>query len=103
MSFFEALISQDIDLFLNADEIGEVHTIEGKRIKCVLEDATLKGSDGWRMLSEATVKLYFRTSDLPRRRTRGETLHIDGVGYEIITWTVEKGMTKVELQSKEVR
>ena len=103
MSYFNDLIEGDLDLFLNPDEIGEEHTVDGKKIRCVLEDASLKGADGWRMLSEATVKLFAKTSSLTKRRTRGETIYIDGCGYEVITWNVEKGMTRVELQSKEVR
>ncbi len=103
MSAFKDMVERDLSLFFNLGEIAEAHTVDGKSIVCVLEDATLHGADGWTMLTEATVKLYARTSDLPKRRVRGETIHIDGCGYEVITWTEEGGMTRVDLQSKEVR
>lgn len=101
MSPFHELVSADLDIFLNLDEIAETHTVDGSEVVCVLEDATINGADGWRMLSESTVKLYAKTTNFTRRRLRGETIHIDGVGYEVITWNEEMGMTRIELQAKE--
>lgn len=101
MSTFHDLVKADLDIFLNLNEIAETHTVDGKEIVCVLEDATINGADGWRMLSESTVKLYTKTENFPRRRVRGESVYIDGVGYEVITWNEEMGMTRVELQAKE--
>ena len=101
MSPFQELIKADLDVFLNIDEIAETHTVDGKEMVCVLEDATINGADGWRMLSESTVKLYAKTENFPSRRMRGESIYIDGVGYEIVTWNDEMGMTRMELQAKE--
>lgn len=101
MSPFQELVKADLDVFLNIDEIAETHTVDGKEMVCVLEDATINGADGWRMLSESTVKLYAKTENFPRRRMRGESIYIDGVGYEIVTWNDEMGMTRMELQAKE--
>lgn len=101
MSPFHELVKADLDVFLNLDEMAETHTVDGKEMVCVLEDATIQGADGWRMLSESTVKLYAKTEDFARRRVRGESLYIDGVGYEVVTWNNEMGMTRIELQAKE--
>ena len=101
MSPFHELVKADLDIFLNLDEIAETHAVDGEEMVCVLEDSTINGADGWRMLSEATVKLYAKTENLPKRRVRGESLYIDGVGYEVVTWNEEMGMTRVELQAKE--
>ena len=101
MSPFQELVKADLDVFLNIDEIAETHTVDGKEMVCVLEDATINGADGWRMLSESTVKLYAKTENFPRRRMHGESIYIDGVGYEIVTWNDEMGMTRMELQAKE--
>lgn len=101
MSPFQELVKADLDVFLNLDEIAETHTVDGTEMICVLEDATIQGADGWRMLSEATVKLYAKSENFSHRRVRGESLYIDGVGYEIVTWNDEMGMTRIELQKKE--
>ncbi len=103
MSTLKDLITADIDnVFMNLDEFADKHRVDNAVIQCILEDATINAVNDLRFLSEATYRLYARESDLPRRRNPGQVIHIDGVGYTIVTWKVEMGMVIAELSHEEV-
>ena len=74
--------------FLNLDEFGEKHTVEGKAIAAVLDDNALKERQGGQELSvaESSLLLYAAVEDLPARRPAGEGLNGDGRGYNVNDW-----------------
>ncbi len=75
---FKAMVEADRRrTFLNLDEFGEKHTVEGKAIAAVLDDNALKERQGGQELSvaESSLLLYAAVEDLPlgARRAKGST------------------------------
>ena len=68
---FKAMVEADRRrTFLNLDEFGEKHTVEGRAIAAVLDDNALKERQGGQELSvaESSLLLYAAVEDLPARR-----------------------------------
>ena len=68
---FKAMVEADRRrTFLNLDEFGEKHTVEGRAIAAVLDDNALKERQGGQELSvaESSLLLYAAVEDLPCRR-----------------------------------
>lgn len=75
---FKAMVEADRRrTFLNLDEFGEKHTVEGRAIAAVLDDNALKERQGGQELSvaESSLLLYAAVEDLPARRPAGEGLN----------------------------
>ena len=75
---FKAMVEADRRrTFLNLDEFGEKHTVEGRAIAAVLDDNALKERQGGQELSvaESSLLLYAAVEDLPlgARRAKGST------------------------------
>lgn len=101
MSFFKDLVAADRDIFINIDEFGDEHDIDGNVIKVVLEDEQIKEIDDTEALSESAVVMFAKTEELGDRKMRGETLYIDDVGYTVLKWLDEMGVTRVVLSLPE--
>ena len=97
MSSFKEMVAKDRDVFINFDEFGEEHDVEGAKIIVVLEDDQIEDIDEGKALSQATLIMFAKTEELPVYRNQGETLYIDDVGYTVQTWLEEMGITKVTL------
>lgn len=93
------MLAADRDVFLNVDEFGETHTVEGKSIGAVLDDEIFDESKHGEAigLSAADMALYARVEDLPPRRASGEALNVDGRECTIVSWRVDYGMATVYL------
>lgn len=92
MTFREQLARDIRTVFLNPNEFGETHFIDGQEIVCVMGDGmnAMKGStaDGFANSSmlgidEQVRTLYLADSDISPRPVPGQSLAIDGE-----TWTV---------------
>ena len=85
--------------FLNLDEFGEKHTVEGRAIAAVLDDNALKERQGGQELSvaESSLLLYAAVEDLPARRPAGEGLNVDGREYIVNDWSEDMGIATVAL------
>ena len=93
---FKAMVEADRRrTFLNLDEFGEKHTVEGRAIAAVLDDNALKERQGGQELSvaESSLLLY----DLPARRPAGEGLNVDGREYIVNDWSEDMGIATVAL------
>lgn len=102
MSTFQDMVAADRDaVFLNLDEFGEEHDVDGEKIRVVLEDTQIIEKDGTQALSDATNRLFAKTEDLNGRKMAGETLYIDDVGYTVKSWLDEMGITVVYLELPE--
>ena len=98
MSFFKDMVERDNgNVFMNLDELGEEHIINGKTVRCVLQEKTIMAVDQLRFMSQDTVILFALEADFPERETYAETIRIDDKGYDIISWNVEFGMVTAEL------
>lgn len=86
-------------VFLDLDEFGEEHQIEGKTITVVLDDDALRQRQGGQELAvaESALMLFAAVEDLPPRRPAGEGLNIDGREYIINDWREDMGIATVTL------
>lgn len=97
---FKAMVADDLrSTFLNLEEYGEEHRVEGKTITAVLDDDTLKERQGGQELSvaESSLLLFAAVEDLPARRPAGEGLNVDGREYIINDWREDMGLATVAL------
>ena len=97
---FKAMVEADRRrTFLNLDEFGEKHTVEGRAIAAVLDDNALKERQGGQELSvaESSLLLYAAVEDLPARRPAGEGLNVDGREYIVNDWSEDMGIATVAL------
>lgn len=99
-SRFQEMVERDRWLvFLDLDEFGEEHKVEGKTITVVLDDDALRQRQGGQELAvaESSLMLYAAVEDLPRRRPAGEGLNIDGREYIVNDWREDMGIATIAL------
>ena len=107
MSAFRDMVEADRDqVFLNLDEFADEHDVDGNVIRISLQNEQIeKGSEGQGLsalaLSDSTLVMYAKTEDLNGRKMAGETVYIDDVGYTVVTWLEEIGITTVILRLPE--
>lgn len=99
MSFQEMLDNDIRNVFLNIDEFGSEHFVEGKKITCIFDDEALRERQSGNELgvSESSLLLYAHVNDLPPQKGAGEHLLIDGREYVIDDWAVNMGMANITL------
>lgn len=98
---FKDMVKTDIlKVFINVDEFGEVHTVEGKAIPIVVDNDELKERQSGQdiAVAESSTLFYARTRDLPRRRPAGESMNIDGRECLIDDWQEDMGMSTIVLR-----
>lgn len=98
MSFKDDILNDVNNVFLNLEDFGEEHIIDGKPVICMFDDDALKIRSGSNELSvsESTLLLFAKESDLPRKVV-GEDLLIDGRVYIVDDWKVNLGVAEVAL------
>lgn len=99
MTFKEMVAADNAATFLNLDEFGEIHTVEGQQITAIMDSQALKERQAGAELSvaEASLLLYAAVGDLPEERAPGATLNIDGCEYIVSDWSVDEGMATIAL------
>lgn len=93
-------ILEDIDnVFLNMNDFGEEHIIDGKPVVCMFDDDALKIRSGSNELSvsESTLLLFAKESNLPKRKVAGDEILIDGRIYIVDDWKVNFGVAEIVL------
>ncbi len=97
---FKEMVANDVrSTFLNLEEFGEEHRVEGRTITAVIDENALKERQGGQELSvaESSLLLYAAVEDLPARRPAGEGLNVDGREYIINDWSEDMGIATVAL------
>ena len=99
MSLKDRILEDINSVFLNLEDFGETHTVDGKSIVCVFDDDALKIRSGSNELSvsESTLLLFAKESDLGKRKVVGEDIMIDGRIYIVDDWKVNLGIAEVVL------
>ncbi len=82
MAFQDNLIA-DLDIFLNADEFGELATFKGNSIKVQFYKSFDPASPGDVNIETRRVWAVAKTNDVSEA-VHGDTLTIDGMAYKII-------------------
>ena len=97
---FKEMVANDVrSTFLNLEEFGEEHRVEGQTITAVVDENALKERQGGQELSvaESSLLLYAAVEDLPARRPAGEGLNVDGREYIVNDWSEDMGIATVAL------
>lgn len=99
MATFKEVIQADRAIFLNIDEFGEMHKVEGAEIKVVIDDNTLRERQGGAEVgvAESNLLLFAYVEDLPPRRESGESINIDGREYIVDDWSEDLGIAQLVL------
>lgn len=99
MNFREMLDDDIKNVFLNVEEFGSEHFVEGKKITCIFDDEALRERQSGNELgvSESSMLLYACVNDLPSQKGAGEHLLVDGKEYVIDDWAVNMGMATIAL------
>lgn len=106
MSTFKDIIIQDLAVFINVDEFGEVHDINGRQLTVVIDDSGLSESPG---LTERTggiyigmLKVYIKETDLETIPVIGEVFRLDGELYLVKNVAKPGGITEITLEANEI-
>ena len=99
MTFKEMLESDIKNVFLNIDELGSLHLIEGKEIICIFDDEALRERQAGAELgvSESSILIFANTDDLPCKKGAGEHLLVDHQEYLVDAWDENMGITQIAL------
>lgn len=99
MSFKDEILNDIEKVFLNLEDFGEVHTIDNKEIVCMTDNDALKIRSGSNELSvsESTLLIFLKESDLPTRKVAGDNILIDGRPYIVDDWKVNLGVAEIAL------
>jgi len=97
---FKEMVARDRALFLNLDEFGEEHRIDGKMVTVVLDDNALKERQGGAELSvaESSLLIYAAVEDLPTPKAPGAGMNVDGREYIVDDWSIDMGIATVALR-----
>ena len=98
MSLKDEILNDIDNVFFILEDFGEEHIIDGKSVICILDDDALKIRSGTNELSvsESTLLLFAKVSDLPRKVV-GDELLIDGRIYIVDDWKVNLDVAEVVL------
>lgn len=102
MSKFKDYIKSDLDTFINFDEFADEHDIDGKVVKCILDEDISKERN---INSEARhfegvykkqCSLFIKTNDI-EKPSIGESMNIDGFMYLVTNVSESEGIFEIEL------
>lgn len=94
------LIASDIDLvFMQLDDFGEIHRVEGEEITIVIDNDTLAAMKNGSILdvAESDMLIFAKTEDLPGKKAPGSAINIDGRECTVDLWTENLGITQITL------
>lgn len=92
----------DLDTFISEDEFAAEHDIDGKIVKCIVDEDIFKE----RNLNDETrhfegvfnnkCSIFIKASDI-EKPSIGQSLHIDGFMYLVANVTESDGIYEIEL------
>lgn len=107
MSRFKAAVQNDIkSVFLNLEEYGEWHTLNGKEIQCLIDKNLIQDLGGSRGASQIVgvftnmQTIYVDSSDMPTP-VEGEILRVDGSLHLVRSVSEEGGMLVIVAEANE--
>lgn len=101
---FKDQIKQDLsDIFLNLDEFGDLHRIEGKEVPVVIDSDIMAklskiGDNRIHGMDEADMVIMGKASDLPENLDPGRLLNLDGREVIVVTTTSEMGLVQIAVR-----
>lgn len=106
MSPFKALMRHDAEnVFLNQNEFGEIHTVDGRKMTVVIDDyeqqdrskAVLDATDFEGIFNNRRL-IYVRAREYGALPDIGKVLNLDGVPTRITKATDEDGLYALEIE-----
>lgn len=96
-NFKEELEEDLTQVFFNEAEYAENHIVEGKTIIAVIDDdINVSKKDGVVLsLQKGSIKLFAKDEDLPKRKSIGSLINLDGKEYFIDSWFSKNGMAEI--------
>ena len=101
MAGFKDMVARDCAaVFVNPHYFGEVYSIEGRSISIVIDEDALKERQNGQDLAvaESSTLFYARVEDLPKRRSPGQCLNVNGRECIVDSWSQDAGMATVVLR-----
>jgi hypothetical protein len=97
---FKDTLASDLSTFINPDEFGELHEIDGAFVVCVIDEDsrgqyTGSPSDGVYLISKT---VYVEASKLVRRPIQDKVLRLDGEDFIVRKIVDESGMLTLGLE-----
>lgn len=93
------VIKADMSIFLNTKEFAKKICVEGREVEGIFDDEDLvprQNGNQYDIASDCCV-LYAQTDHMPKRRSAGAILNINGKEYTINKWSETAGMSIVML------
>ena len=103
MSRFKAAVQNDIKaVFLNLEEFGEWHTINGAKIQCVIDKNLTQDFSGSQILGVFVniLTIYVDSADMPTP-VEGEILRVDCSQHLVKSVSEEGGMLVIVAEANE--
>lgn len=107
MSRFKAAVQNDIKaVFLNLEEFGEWHTLNGEKIQCVIDKNLTQDLGSGQGMSQIVgvftnmQTIYVDSSDMPTP-VEGEILRVDGSLHLVKSVSEEGGMLVIVAEANE--
>ena len=103
MSRFKAAVQNDIKaVFLNLEEFGEWHTLNGVKVQCVIDRNLTQDYSDSHILGVFVniLTIYVDSSDMPTP-VEGEILSVDGSLHLVKSVSEEGGMLVIVAEANE--
>lgn len=97
---FKQQLARDIDsVFMNTDEFAEYHRIDGKRLRCVIEDGDSIPNPNATGTHTRTMMIYVKARLLPGRLAPDAAVTVDGKRWTVASVSEELGMYTIKLEA----
>lgn len=111
MKTLKEIIGDDVtDIFLNPDEFGETHTVNGREnVNIIFDDVEFLNRDKFRSevkddgTSLAKTMFYVKASDFGRLPKTGTHITIDGMNFRVEKAVNEQGLYSITIRAVTAR
>lgn len=108
---FKEMMRQDIDrVFLNPDEFGEKHTVNGREgVSIIFDDIELLNREKFRKevkddgTSLSQSMFFVKASDFGRLPKTGQQITIDGLNFRVEKAVNEQGIYSITIRAVRMR
>lgn len=99
---FKDQVKRDItDVFINVDEFADEHTVNGKKMRAVIDDNELQehpASDSIAGIFGEQTTVYVAADDYGDAPRRDATITIDNVKYRVAGVSTEMGVYRIIIE-----
>lgn len=100
MSLRDTIALDNENVFFELEDFAEKHTVEGVEISIVIDKDHLEKLQAGQNLgiAESDLLIFGRTAELPKKKTPGSLINIDGREYIVDYWSDNKGVSQITLR-----